>query len=88
MLGNVHKGSMMSKALIVQLQAKLDEKDAQIQALKIQIMYTRDATLHHMANMLCTIIPHDENCHDMMVTAVDMLRAEEYKPLVIMPLHA
>jgi hypothetical protein len=78
----------MSKALIVQLQAKLADKDAQIQALKIQVMHTRDITLHHMTNLLCSIVPHDENCHDMMITAVDMLRAEEYKPLVILHPHA
>ncbi len=78
----------MSKAKIEQLVAELAKKNAQIDALKIQVMHTRDITIHHHIKLLCSIIPHDENCQDILATAVDMLHAEEYKPVILPALHA
>jgi hypothetical protein len=77
----------MSKSKVEKLQRQLAEQEALIQSLKIQVVHARDLTLNHMANMLCTIIPHDDNCRDMMNSALDMIRAHEYTPVIFTPVH-
>lgn len=78
----------MSKLTKAQLKAALDAKDAEISALKVQVMHARDLTIHHSIRLLCSIIPHDDNCRNTLVTAVDMLHQLEYSPVVLVPTHA
>jgi hypothetical protein len=78
----------MSKQKIDKLVAALAKKDEQINALKIQVMHARDITIHHNIKLLCSIIPHDENCQDILATAIDLLHAEEYKPVILPALNA
>jgi hypothetical protein len=78
----------MSKLSKAQMKAAMDAKDAEIRALKIQVTHARDLTIHHMVNIVCGVIPHDDNCRDTLQSAIDAMREEEYKPVVFMPAHA
>lgn len=78
----------MSKLTKAQLQAALNEKSAEVESLKIQVMHARDLTLHQSIRLICSIVPHDDNCRDTLATAVDMLHAMEYSPVIFAPRHA